>query len=126
MPRIRTNRTRPPPEGYEDIACVCCDRIDAIVSIDCITHTHTLDLVSIIDRDVLEDYAKKMRDAENDPHEGKRKVESVWCVGFLFCRCSRHAHVDVFPQAHHADITCSVAVHLRLVLQTRSHQQRAL
>jgi bud site selection protein 31 len=28
--------------------------------------------------DILEDYAKKMRDAENDDHEGKRKVESVW------------------------------------------------
>lgn len=30
--------------------------------------------------DILEDYAKKMRDAENEPHDGKRKVESVWCV----------------------------------------------
>ena len=30
--------------------------------------------------DILEDYAKKMRDAENDTHEGKRKVESVWSV----------------------------------------------
>lgn len=29
-------------------------------------------------RDVLEDYEKKMRDAENESHEGKRKVESVW------------------------------------------------
>lgn len=28
--------------------------------------------------DILEDYAKKMRDAENEPHDGKRKVESVW------------------------------------------------
>jgi len=29
-------------------------------------------------RDVLDDYEKKMRDAENETHEGKRKVESVW------------------------------------------------
>lgn len=29
-------------------------------------------------RDVLEDYEKKMRDAENESHEGKRKAESVW------------------------------------------------
>lgn len=34
----------------------------------------------LTDRDVLEEYDKKMRDAENDSHEGKRKVESVWCV----------------------------------------------
>jgi hypothetical protein len=26
-----------------------------------------------------------MRDAENDPHEGKRKTENVWCV---FCCCT--------------------------------------
>ncbi|OCF43786.1 bud site selection protein 31 [Kwoniella heveanensis CBS 569] len=50
MPKIRTQRTKPPPEGYEDI------------------------------QDVLEDYEKKMRDAENESHEGKRKVESVWPV----------------------------------------------
>ena len=48
MPKIRTNRTKPPPEGYEDIA------------------------------DILEDYAKKMRDAENDTSDGKRKAEGVW------------------------------------------------
>ena len=29
-------------------------------------------------RDVLEDYDKKMRDAESESHEGKRKAESVW------------------------------------------------
>lgn len=32
------------------------------------------------DRDVLEDYDKKMRDAETDSHEGKRIVEATWCV----------------------------------------------
>ena len=29
---------------------------------------------------ILEDYAKKMRDAENESHEGKRKAESLWSI----------------------------------------------
>lgn len=29
---------------------------------------------------VLDDYAKKMRDAENETHEGKRKTESLWPI----------------------------------------------
>ena len=29
---------------------------------------------------ILEDYAKKMRDAENESHEGKRKAESLWPI----------------------------------------------
>lgn len=29
---------------------------------------------------VLDDYAKKMRDAENESHEGKRKAESLWPI----------------------------------------------
>jgi hypothetical protein len=70
MPKIRTNRTRPPPEGYEDIAWV----INGKVYNNQQTHR------SAIISDILEDYAKKMRDAENDPHEGKRKAESVWFV----------------------------------------------
>lgn len=50
MPRIRTSRTRPPPEGFEEI------------------------------EPILEEYETKMRDAENESHEGKRKVESVWPI----------------------------------------------
>ncbi|KAF8309352.1 hypothetical protein DL93DRAFT_2158440 [Clavulina sp. PMI_390] len=50
MPKIRTNRTKRPPEGYEDI------------------------------EGILDDYAKKMRDAENESHEGKRKTESLWPI----------------------------------------------
>ncbi|KAG2155066.1 G10 protein [Suillus bovinus] len=50
MPRIRTTRTKKPPEGYEDI------------------------------ESILDDYAKKMRDAENESHEGKRKAESLWPI----------------------------------------------
>lgn len=58
MPKIRTQRTKPPPEGFEDIQYVHIVRTDS--------------------RDVLEEYDKKMRDAESESHEGKRKVESVW------------------------------------------------
>lgn len=50
MPRIRTSRTRPPPEGFEDIEAI------------------------------LEEYETKMRDAENESQEGKRKTEGVWGI----------------------------------------------
>ncbi|KAF4619197.1 hypothetical protein D9613_004801 [Agrocybe pediades] len=50
MPKIRTTRTKAPPEGYEEI------------------------------EEILDDYAKKMRDAENESHEGKRKAESLWPI----------------------------------------------
>ncbi|KAF8759943.1 Sodium/hydrogen exchanger family [Rhizoctonia solani] len=45
MPKIRTTRTKKPPEGFEEI------------------------------ESILDDYAKKMRDAENESHEGKRKSD---------------------------------------------------
>jgi bud site selection protein 31 len=35
-------------------------------------------MVKLTCRDVLEDYEKKMRDAENESHEGKRRAESIW------------------------------------------------
>ncbi|WFD33685.1 Component of the SF3b subcomplex of the U2 snRNP [Malassezia cuniculi] len=50
MPRIRTTRTRPPPEGFEEI------------------------------EPILEEYETKMRDAENESHEGKRKSEALWPI----------------------------------------------
>lgn len=42
MPKIRTSRTKAPPEGFEEI------------------------------ESILEDYARAMRDAENENTEGKR------------------------------------------------------
>jgi bud site selection protein 31 len=36
--------------------------------------------VSHIGLQILDDYAKKMRDAENESHEGKRKAESLWPI----------------------------------------------
>ncbi|KAG8928372.1 Component of the SF3b subcomplex of the U2 snRNP [Tulasnella sp. 417] len=50
MPKIRTSRTKKPPEGFEEIEWV------------------------------LDDYSNKMRDAENESHEGKRKTESLWPI----------------------------------------------
>ncbi|CAE6440636.1 unnamed protein product [Rhizoctonia solani] len=50
MPKIRTTRTKKPPEGFEEIEAI------------------------------LDDYSKKMRDAENESHEGKRKSESLWPI----------------------------------------------
>ncbi|KAN0063075.1 Component of the SF3b subcomplex of the U2 snRNP [Thecaphora frezii] len=50
MPKIRTSRSKPPPEGYEEIATI------------------------------LDDYDRAMRDAENESHEGKRKAESLWPI----------------------------------------------
>ncbi|TYJ58654.1 hypothetical protein B9479_000490 [Cryptococcus floricola] len=62
MPKIRTQRTKPPPEGFEDI------------------------------EDVLEDYEKKMRDAESETHEGKRNVEGVWPIMRLSHARSRYIY----------------------------------
>ncbi|PWN50056.1 G10 protein [Violaceomyces palustris] len=50
MPKVRTSRTKQPPEGFEEI------------------------------EEVLDEYARKMRDAENETHEGKRKQESLWPI----------------------------------------------
>ncbi|KJE92008.1 cell cycle control protein cwf14 [Capsaspora owczarzaki ATCC 30864] len=50
MPKIRHNRSKPPPEGWDDI------------------------------EPVLNDFAQKMREAEAEPHEGKRRVESLWPI----------------------------------------------
>ncbi|KAI9447949.1 maternal g10 transcript [Lactarius indigo] len=50
MPKIRTSRTKKAPEGFEEI------------------------------EPILDDYGRKMRDAENESHEGKRKSESLWPI----------------------------------------------
>jgi len=38
----------------------------------------------------LEEFSKKMKDAETDPHEGKRKVESVWPIFRIHHQRSRY------------------------------------
>lgn len=70
MPKIRTSRTKRPPEGFEDIESVGirCTRL-AFAGAD-----------AKLQVQILEDYAKKMRDAENESHEGKRRTESLWPI----------------------------------------------
>lgn len=51
MPPIRSARNRkPPPDGFDDI------------------------------EDTLLEFANKMKDAENEPHEGKKKQEVLWPI----------------------------------------------
>ena len=69
MPKIRTTRTKKPPEGFEeieDVGCACSFNFEVRVLNNC--------------SQILDDYAKKMRDAENESHEGKRKTESLWPI----------------------------------------------
>ncbi|KAI0307083.1 maternal g10 transcript [Multifurca ochricompacta] len=62
MPKIRTSRTKKAPEGFEDI------------------------------EPILDDYGRKMRDAENESHEGKRKSESLWPIMRISHARSRHIY----------------------------------
>jgi len=63
MPPIRTSRNRkPPPEGFEEI------------------------------ENTLLEFANKMKDAENAPHEGKRKNESVWEIFRISHQRSRYIY----------------------------------
>ena len=62
MPKIRTSRTKQPPEGFEEI------------------------------EGILEEYARKMRDAENESSEGKRKVESLWPIMRIAHTRSRYVY----------------------------------
>lgn len=90
MPKIRTSRTKAPPEGFEEI------------------------------ESILEDYARAMRNAENENTEGKRakgKHESISLI--MTCLMLRFvSHRGTL--AHHEDRTYEVTIYLRPVLQTRS------
>ncbi len=50
MPRLRTSRSTPPPEGFDEI------------------------------EPILDSYDRKMRDAETEDTDGKRKVETLWPI----------------------------------------------
>merc|ERR1712232_426786 len=60
MPKIRTLRTKRPPEGWELI------------------------------EPTLTEMMNQMRDAENEPHEGKRKIEGTWKIMRLHHQRSRY------------------------------------
>eukprot|EP00918_Siedleckia_nematoides_P094758 GHVU01207994.1.p1 GENE.GHVU01207994.1~~GHVU01207994.1.p1 ORF type:complete len:149 (-),score=16.42 GHVU01207994.1:693-1139(-) len=68
MPRIRTLTTRKPPEGWEKI------------------------------EPTLEELNQKMRDAEKEPHEGKRKCEAVWPILKINHQRSRYIYEMYYKQ----------------------------
>eukprot|EP00211_Chloroparvula_japonica_P008892 CAMPEP_0119135712 /NCGR_PEP_ID=MMETSP1310-20130426/19877_1 /TAXON_ID=464262 /ORGANISM="Genus nov. species nov., Strain RCC2339" /LENGTH=146 /DNA_ID=CAMNT_0007126627 /DNA_START=36 /DNA_END=473 /DNA_ORIENTATION=- len=65
MPRVRRSRTPKAPEGF--------------------------DLV----KEKLDEFEKKMREAENDPSDNKRRVESVWPIMRINHQRSRYVY-DMF------------------------------
>ncbi|XP_054160670.1 protein BUD31 homolog [Oppia nitens] len=65
MPKVRRARNKPPPEGWELI------------------------------EPTLEELEAKMRDAETESHEGKRKTESLWPIFKIHHQRSRYIY-DLF------------------------------
>ena len=47
---------------------------------------------------VLEDYSKQMRDAENESHEGKRRTESLWPIMRISHSRSRYIYELYYRQ----------------------------
>jgi hypothetical protein len=68
MPKIKTSRTKKAPEGFEEIEPVG------------IAYFITITSAYASPPQILDDYGRKMRDAENESHEGKRKSESLWPI----------------------------------------------
>lgn len=62
MPRIRTLTTRKPPEGWDDVL------------------------------PQLEEFQAQMRDAVNEPHEGKRRNEATWKITRIHHERSRYIY----------------------------------
>ncbi|KAI9146145.1 cell cycle control protein cwf14 [Paraphysoderma sedebokerense] len=62
MPKIKTSRSKRPPEGFDEI------------------------------EPTLKEFEQKMREAENEPDEGKRKVESLWPIFRLHHQRSRYVY----------------------------------
>mmetsp|Transcript_11556 Transcript_11556/g.26880 ORF Transcript_11556/g.26880 Transcript_11556/m.26880 type:complete len:279 (-) Transcript_11556:71-907(-) len=62
MPRIRTFTTKKPPEGWEEV------------------------------QPQLEDFQAQMRDAVNEPHEGKRRNEANWKINRIHYERSRYIY----------------------------------
>ncbi|TPX34486.1 hypothetical protein SmJEL517_g02801 [Synchytrium microbalum] len=69
MPKVKRSKTKPAPEGWELI------------------------------QPTLDELAAKMREAENEPHEGKRKVESLWSVFRIHHQRSRYIY-EIYYKRH--------------------------
>ncbi|CAG0884029.1 unnamed protein product, partial [Cyprideis torosa] len=65
MPKVRTKSRKPPPDGWELI------------------------------EPTLEELEQKMREAETEPHEGKRKVEGLWPIFRIHHQKTRYIY-DLF------------------------------
>ncbi|CAK9252533.1 unnamed protein product [Sphagnum jensenii] len=65
MPKVRRNRSKPPPEGWELL------------------------------EPTLEELEARMRDAETESHEGKRRTESLWPIFKIHHQRSRYIY-DLF------------------------------
>ncbi len=68
MPKVLTARSKRPPDGWDDI------------------------------EPVLDDIQRRMREAEQEPHEGKRKTESLWGVLRLDHQRSRYIFEEHFKK----------------------------
>jgi len=62
MPRIRTLNTKKPPDGWDDVS------------------------------PQLEEFQQQMRDAVNEPHEGKRRNEATWGITRIHYERSRYVY----------------------------------
>ena len=62
MPKIKTNRTKQPPPGWDDI------------------------------EPTLTEFETKMREAENESHETKRKNQSTWRITQIHHQRSRYIY----------------------------------
>ncbi|KAJ3277303.1 Component of the SF3b subcomplex of the U2 snRNP [Borealophlyctis nickersoniae] len=65
MPKVKRSRTKPPPDGWDLI------------------------------EPTLTELSQKMREAENESHEGKRKAESLWPIFRLHHQRSRYIY-DIY------------------------------
>jgi len=91
MPKIKTTRTKKPPEGFEEIESVSPACYKPISSLLYSFVSHASQPSTTLTQ-ILDDYSKKMRDAENDSHEGKRKTESLWPIMRISHTRSRYVY----------------------------------
>ena len=54
--------------------------------------SRTISLTYTLPSQILDDYGRKMRDAENESHEGKRKSESLWPITRISHARSRYIY----------------------------------
>ena len=63
-------------------------------------------------QDTLDDFERKMRDAIAEPHEGKRKVESLWPVMQINHQRSRYIYEMYYKKHAISKKVCILRFHL--------------